>query len=93
MSIAIICKFVPATNTKPRRISAKVGNRRPILRSYPDSGEDVDCYATVAMEALRLSEFGIAQEGKVLHAGHTPDGYVFVVAFPWSKSFPETVTP
>lgn len=93
MAIAIICKFVPATNTRPRRISAKVGNRKPIIRSYPDRGDDVDCYAAVALEALSLSGYGSAQRGKVLYPGHTPDGYIFVVAFPWSKAFPVDAVP
>ena len=87
MSIAIVCKFVPASNTRPRRISAKVGDRKPIIRSYPDAGADVDCYAKVAIEALKLSEFGGMQDGMVLHAGHTPDGYTFAVSFPWTKAF------
>lgn len=86
MSIAIVCKFIPASNTRPRRISAKVGNRKPIIRSYPDVGDDVDCYAQVALEALKLSDFGSMQEGMALVPGHTPDGYVFAVTFPWSKS-------
>lgn len=88
MTIAIICKFVPATNTRPRRISARVGNRKPIIRPYPDKGDAVNCYAAVAREALAVSGYGSAQEGKVLHPGHTPDGYIFVVAFPWSKALP-----
>ena len=88
MPIAIVCTFVPAYNTRPRRISAKVGNRKPIIRPYPDVGDDVDCYAQVALEALKLSEFGSMQDGMTLHAGHTPDGYTFVVAFPWTKTFP-----
>ena len=88
MSIAIVCKFIPASNTRPRRISAKVGDRKPITRSYPDVGDDVDCYAQVAMEALTLSGFGSMQGGMTLHAGHTPDGYTFAVSFPWTKTFP-----
>jgi hypothetical protein len=87
MSIAIVCRFVPASNTRPRRISAKVGNRRPVIRSYPDAGDDVACYAAVALEALKLSGFGSMHE-MVLHPGHTPDGYVFAVAFPWSVAIP-----
>jgi len=86
MTIAITCKFIPASNTRPRRISAKIGNRKPIIRSYPDKGEDVDCYAAVALEALRLSEFGSAQRDVVLWPAHTPDGYVFAIAFPWTQS-------
>ena len=88
MSIAIVCKFIPASNTRPRRISARVGERRPIIRSYPAAGDDVDCYAQVAMEALRLSKFGCMHDGMTLHAVHTVEGYTFAVTFSWTKTFP-----
>ena len=88
MSIAIVCKFVTASSTRPRRISAKVGDRKPIIRRYPDIGDAVDCYAQVALEALMLSGFGSMQDGMTLHAGHTPEGYTFAVSFPWTKTFP-----
>ena len=88
MSVAIVCKFIPASNTRPRRISAKVGDRKPIIRSYPDIGDDVNCYAQVAMEALKISRFGSMHDEMTLHAGHTVEGYTFVVTFPWTKTFP-----
>lgn len=87
MSIAIVCKFIPQSNARPRRISAKVGDRKPIIRNFPDVGDDVDRYAKVALEALKLSEFGSMQDGMVLHPGFTPDGYTFAVSFPWTKTF------
>ena len=86
MSIAIVCRFVTASSTRPRRISAKVGDHKPIIRRYPDIVDAVDCYAQVALEALMLS--GLMQDGMTLHAGHTPEGYTFAVSFPWTKTFP-----
>ena len=88
MPLAIVCKFIPASNTRPRRISATISGFKTIIRSYPDAGDDADCYAQVALEALKLSGFGSRQEGMTLHAGDTPEGYTFVASFPWTRTFP-----
>jgi len=76
--IAIETRYVPATNTKPRRIVAETCNGQRLLRSYDADLENTrDWHYKVAMELAEEMDW-LGNGRWRLEGGSTKRGMVFV---------------
>lgn len=79
--IGIETKFIPATNTKPRRVCAFTCNGHRLVMTYDNSGSDLQAHFAAA-QALIRAQLRDVPDASTMTYGGTRMGYFFT----WTQS-------
>lgn len=88
MSIAIQTKFIPQTNTKGSRVSAKAEGGRVVIISNDNGLTPEENHLAAARAFIKKYDFGAGQQFTLVNGGSVDGkGFVFIPVFKWTNKY------
>jgi hypothetical protein len=88
MSIAIQTKFIPPTNAKDSRVSAKAEGGRSVIITNDNSLNPEQNHLAAARAFIKKYDYGVGQSFTLVNGGSVDGkGFVFIPVFKWTNRY------